>query len=88
MMLNSEEHPVSWELWMYELTEAKEHLGALIDDIINSRVDEEDFAVQLGHVFAHLNRAWNGRNDNEIEGWSQETHVEMSHFPNDLYPVG
>jgi hypothetical protein len=51
-------------------------------------VDEADFAVQLGHVFAHLNRAWHGRKDTALDGITVEQHAERSRYPSDLPPVG
>ena len=49
-------------------------------------VDESEYAVQLGHVFAHLNRAWNSRN---LKGQIGDSEWQnYSAFPDDLDPVG
>lgn len=83
------EHPVAWAMLMYELADAREHLGALIDLMAaEGSIDESDFRVQLGHVFAHLNRAWHGRDDPRLDEAPGELHAERSRFPDDLPPVG
>ena len=70
-----------------ELDDARAHLEALVSQMVQSgAVDEADYAVQLGHVCAHLNRAWNCR---ALEGQISEDEWERySQFPNDLQPVG
>ena|ERR1700722_2872877 len=51
------------DLLVDELEEASTHLARALKDIVNdSSYDEQTFAVQLGHVMAHLNRAWARRN--------------------------
>ena len=88
-MLTKAEHPVAWAMLMYELTDAREHLGALIDLMVaEGAIDESDFGVQLGHVFAHLNRAWHGRDDARLDDVPDELHAERSRFLDDLSPVG
>ena len=86
-MINETANPVQWAMLLYDLDDAKEHLGELTDQLAkDGKNDEENYAVQLGHVFAHLNRNWNARNlDREIH--SDEWH-EYSKFPSDLNPVG
>jgi hypothetical protein len=89
MMLNYRDHPVAWAMLMYELDDASEHLESLINQMqVAGAIDEEDFAVQLGHVFAHLNRAWNGRDDETLADQTQEEHELRSRFPPDLHPGG
>lgn len=88
-MLSREEHPVAWALLAYELADARDHLGALIDQMqATGGIDEDEFAVQLGHVFAHLSRAWHGRGDVQLDNITREQHAERSRFPSDLSPVG
>jgi hypothetical protein len=49
-------------------------------------IEEEEFGVELGHVYAHLNRAWHARGQGgEV---STEQWVKFSAFPKDLEPVG
>lgn len=79
---------VGWAMLVQELDDAREHVASMLTQMVSAgRIDEEDFAVQLGHVYAHLNRAWNGRQDPETatadEGWNA-----CSDFPADLNPVG
>lgn len=88
-MLNNTEHPVAWATLMHELSDAYEHLGALIDQMIAvGAIDEADFGIQMGHIFAHMNRAWHGRNDVQLNNVSEGLHGERSQFPVDLTPVG
>ncbi len=88
-MLSQEEHPVAWAMLVYELADAHEHLGALISQLqAAGGANEAEFAVHLGHVFAHLNRAWHGRNDPRLDAVSDERHAERSRYPSDLSPVG
>jgi len=88
-VLTNAEHPVSWAMLMYELADAREHLGVLIDQMAaEGAIEEPDFQTQLGHVFAHLNRVWHGRNDTRLDEVSGVLHVERSKFPDDLSPVG
>ena len=86
-MINQKNNPVSWALLITELEEAQEHLGSLVDKMANvGAVEEEEYAVDLGHIYAHLNRAWHSRSqDGEI---SDEQWPVFSNFPNDLKPVG
>lgn len=70
-----------------ELEDAQEHLSNLVKQMdAAGGIEEEDFAVQLGHVYAHLNRIWHARN--EEEGLKEEQWSEFSQFPKDLKPVG
>lgn len=86
-MINQNQNPVSWTTLLYELADAHEHLGSIVDQMSSTgRIDDEDFRIQLGHVFAHLNRAWNGRDDSEP--LPDSLHTERSQFPSDLQPVG
>jgi hypothetical protein len=47
---------------------------------------EAEFATYLGHVYAHLNRAWNGRN--LAAEATDEQRIQFTQFPTDLLPVG
>ena len=86
-MINKEENPVAWFMLVTNLEEAKEHLESLIDDLVKGEcVEEVDFGVYVGHIYAHLNRVWNSRNlDRQLadEEWSV-----FSQFPSDIRPVG
>ena len=88
-MLSQEEYPVAWAMLLYELADAHEHLGVLLAQMqAAGGVEELDFAVQLGHVFAHLNRAWHGRADPHLDAVPDEQHAERSQYPTYLSPVG
>ena len=86
-MINSSGHAVEWAALIAELDDAREHLEALIDAMVKAgAIDEAEYEVQLGHVCAHLNRAWNSRS---LEGEISEKEWERySQFPEDLRPVG
>jgi hypothetical protein len=88
-VLSAAEHPVAWAILVYELADAHEHLRTLVAQMqAAGGIEEPDFAVQLGHVFAHLSRAWHGRGDPRLDDQSADLHAERSRFPTDLYPVG
>lgn len=86
-MITQEKQPVEWAMLVYEAADAHEHLGVLIDQLVSAgEVDEEDLRVQLGHVYAHLNRFWHARN---LTGdRTQDEMAEHSTFPDDVPPVG
>lgn len=69
-MINEEENFLVWVTWMDELGDARQHLDELVKKLAsNGRCDESEFKVELGHVYAHLNRAWHSRNQtSEITG--------------------
>jgi hypothetical protein len=75
-----------WALLLHELEDGHEHLGNLIHEMSNrGEIKEADFRIDLGHVYGHLNRAWNGRN--EAEEASREQWEADSQLPTDLEPV-
>ena len=86
-MINRKDHFEAWVQLVDELGEAKEHLAALIADMVSSEIFAEDeFRVQVGHIFTHLSRAWNSRN--AVEGLAAENWDVISQLPTDLDPVG
>jgi hypothetical protein len=88
-VLSRDEHPVAWATLLYELADAHEHLGALLAQLqAAGSIEGPDFAVQLGHVFAHLNRAWHGRGDPRLDTVADELHAERCQYPTDLPPIG
>lgn len=88
-MLNQKDQPAAWALWLYELEDAYAHLGKLIQDVTEAgSIDEVEFGIDLGHVFAHLNRAWHGRDDPQLDDISQAEFEKRSRYPTDLDPVG
>ena len=86
-MINFNDHPVAWALLAYELSDARDHLDALVTQMANDKViDEIDFRIQVGHIYSHLNRAWHGRDD-QREDVSQAEWEQRSRFPTDITPV-
>ncbi|MGH0029281.1 MAG: hypothetical protein ACQGVC_05795 [Myxococcota bacterium] len=70
-------------MFIHELDDAKEHLDELIQKLVASgRYEEPELSVELGHVFAHLNRAWRMRD------LANQPEEPSSSFPTDLEPVG
>ncbi len=85
-MISKDSNPVAWATLMYELEDAKEHLGDLISALnTNSEIDEVEYSIGLGHVFSHLNRAWHRRQLSE--DFSDEQRHAASQFPTDLKPL-
>ncbi|MFZ6801487.1 hypothetical protein [Undibacterium sp. Di24W] len=86
-MIDKGNNPVEWAGLMYELEDAHEHLANLMTDMMHDPTfDETDFRIQLGHIFAHLNRAWYRRHlhrDIAEDEWNV-----ANKFPNDLNPIG
>ena len=85
-MINRQEHPVGWSLLLYDLADAHEHLGNLLKEMTEDpEYGEPELRVDLGHVFAHLNRAWYRRN--VPEDFPESDWDVASAFPSDLAPV-
>ena len=85
-MINRENHPVGWSLLLYELSDAYEHLGSLLGEAAkNPNYSETELRIDLGHVYAHLNRAWFRRN--MPEGFAESEWDAASKFPEDIEPV-
>lgn len=85
-MINRKDNPLEWSQLMSELEDAHEHLGDLIKEMQESGIiDIESYAVDVAHVYAHLNRAWNSR---QIEGeLSEKQWEDYRSFPKDLEPI-
>lgn len=86
-MVDPSNYPVAWSQLMYQSTDAHEHLGDLIARLTASGPQsDEEFSVNLGHVYAHLNRAWHLRN--QSAELTDEQWAQFSAFPSDVTPVG
>jgi len=86
-MIDNLSNPAAWALLMQELDEAREHLEVLIAEMEkNGHLDEEKFRVDLGHIYAHLNRTWHGRN--QPDAITDEQWTMFSRFPADVPLVG
>lgn len=52
---------------MYELDDAREALEKLVNEMKDDpEFSEEQFRIDLGHIYAHLNSAWHIRNGEKI----------------------
>ena len=85
-MINKVDHPVAWCLLCYELDDAREHIEKLLHVMSSdAEFDETEFRISLGHIAAHLNRAWNAR-DVEEE-LTEEQWDSFRRYPLDLEPI-
>jgi hypothetical protein len=85
-MIDPKHNPVEWALFIDELSEAHEHLGALISKLGSEPDDdEEQFRVDMGHLMAHLNRAWARRNC--ARALTDEEWEQFREYPQDLPPI-
>jgi hypothetical protein len=85
-MISKEANPVEWAMLLQELEDAKEHLTTLIADLDSDpEYDEANLRIDLGHVYAHLNRAWHRRDT--VRDFSDATWELASKFPQDLEPT-
>jgi hypothetical protein len=86
-MINTRDNPAEWALFISELEDAQEHLEALISGAADAgSLAEEDLQVYLGHIYAHLNRAWNSRD--RVGTLRRAAWEEFSAFPSDIKPIG
>ena len=86
-MINSNDNPVEWASLLYELDDLKEHLDSLIDQMHkNGKIEDEEYRIQIGHLYAHLNRAWNSRN--AIDEEKEKKFEEFTEFPQDIESCG
>jgi hypothetical protein len=84
-MIDRKLQPVEWAALLYELGDALAHLGSLIKDIeARPGYSDGDLRVDLGHVYAHLNRAW----WQSSKPLSEDDWELASRFPDDLAPAG
>ena len=85
-MINRRDHPVGWALLLYELSDAHEHLGKLLQTMeADSEYSEPELRGELGHVLAHLHRAWHRRDF--AEDITEAQWQQFRGAPNDLEPL-
>jgi hypothetical protein len=85
-MIDRKSNPNEWSAFLYELEDAKEHLETLITQLNEKgEIDEEDFKIQLSHIYAHVNRSWNIRNLKS--DFSARESALLSQFPSDIEPL-
>ena len=86
-MINSKLTPIEWSTLLYELGDAKEHLESLVNEMVSKgEISETDYEIQIGHIFAHLNRGWNTRN--RVGDYSDDEREKYTSFPIDIEPCG
>jgi len=85
-MINRTDNPLGWAMFLYDLEDAHEHLGNLIKQLTSEvEYGEPELRIDLGHVYAHLNRAWRRRL--VAEDFTAAEWEAAGAFPNDLEPV-
>ncbi|MEB1550725.1 hypothetical protein VDQ94_17860 [Xanthomonas campestris pv. campestris] len=85
-MINRTDNPLGWSMLLHDLEDAYEHLGNLIKEIsAEPEYGEPELRVDLGHVYAHLNRAWRRRL--VADDFSENEWAAAGAFPDDLAPV-
>lgn len=85
-MINRTDNPVGWAMLLGDLDDAHEHLGNLIKDVSgDGEYGEPELRIDLGHVYAHLNRAWRRRL--VAEDFSDSDWMTSGAFPDDLQPI-
>ena len=83
-MINPKYNPVEWAMLAYNLGDIKDHIEELIVEMDDPEFSEIEFGIMLGHIYEHLNLAWNSRN--LTRDYSDEERAEMTKFPVDLCP--
>ena len=82
--LTAEPDYLAWANTVQQLDEARLHLTQLIDQMqAEQRICTIDLGIQLGHIYGHLNRVWNGKHVHEgnADAWNTDEH---SQFPTDI----
>ena len=73
---------------LFNLKEVQEELNKTIIDIEKQEdYDYGEFVVAIGHLYHHLNTAWNSQNVNEEQAkiCSEEDFIKWRQFPTDIY---
>lgn len=87
-MVDRSRHPLAWAIFMQELEDARDHLDGLIRDLETEQERGEiELRIELGHVYAHLNRAWHWRNRLQDTPTGSEEFDRASAMPDDLLPT-
>lgn len=69
---------------VFHLREAAEQLKATIRNLENKgEYGGEEFQIEMGHLYHHLNTAWNGQDqtDSEFEKCADEAFKRLRRFP-------
>jgi hypothetical protein len=73
------------EYVLYNLKEALEQLTNTIQGLENNiEYDSPEFQVEMGHLYHHINTAWNAQNSTEQESieCSEDNFIFWRQFPN------
>ncbi|TRY28670.1 hypothetical protein [Aliiglaciecola sp. M165] len=85
-MINQTENSLEWSTLLFELSDVVEHTQELIDEMnANGNIGEIEYGIQIAHIYAHLNRAWNTRNLSESV--TDSNREALSGFPKDIEPL-
>ncbi len=71
---------------LFHLREAAEQLNRTIQSLAGDRdYGTEEFQVEMGHLYSHLNTAWNGRDqsDEQFEKCTDQDFERFRKFPNE-----
>lgn len=82
---------INTQFILSNLKEAEEQLVALIAQIESDKdFSFEDYHIAMGHLYRHLNSAWNGRciTRQEWQKCSDENFQKWQKFPDDLPLIG
>jgi hypothetical protein len=83
-MIDRHLQPVEWAAFIYELDDAREHLETLLKRMERDPgYDDINLRIDLGHVYAHLNRAWR----RSMKAVGDDEWDQASQFPHDLTPI-
>ena len=69
---------------LFHLREAAEQLNETIQSLASGgEYGAEEFQVEMGHLYHHLNRAWNGRDqtDEQFQKCTDEDFARFRRFP-------
>jgi hypothetical protein len=67
---------------LFNLREAAEELNRTIQELeTDSKYNQEDFQVAMGHLYHHLNTAWNGRNQTHKQFKEADNFDKFQQFP-------
>jgi len=73
---------------LFHLKEAQEELNRTIVEIDNQEdYDYGEFVVAMGHLYHHLNTAWNSQKatEEQVKLNSEEDFFNWRQFPKDIY---
>lgn len=83
-LIRQMDDPLHWAMFVHQLDEAREHLAELTEEMLTrGEIDEIDLCIQLGHIYGHINRAWNCRKlkGADVSDWYTDS---SSSFPTDV----